>query len=84
MIKFSEFCPRDCVRLGEDEPRMHEGCGHLEDIVMPTPFSAILSIGTPRVVTVVGINGNNYYVEEIMSNGQTSRAVVSRDRVKRS
>lgn len=84
MIKFSEFCPKDCVRLNEEDPMMHEGCGHLEDIVMLTPFSAILTIGKPRVVTVVGINGNNYYIEEIMSNGTTSRSVVSRDRVARS
>ncbi len=84
MIKFSEFCPRDCVRLGDEDPLMHEGCGHLEDIVMPTPFSAILTIGKPRVVTVVGINGNNYYIEEIMSNGQITRSSVSRDRVARS
>lgn len=84
MIQLSEFCPKDCVRLNDEDPRMHEGCGHLEDIVMPTPFSAIITIGEPRVVTVIGINGNNYYVEEIMTNGQTSRMSVSRDRVKRS
>lgn len=83
MIKFSEFCPKDCLRLKDEDPKMHEGCGHLEDIIMPTPFSAILTIGEPRVVTVVGINGNKYYVEEIMSNGQTSRSTVDRDRVAR-
>lgn len=83
-MKVSEFCPDDCVRLGDEDPLLHEGCGHLEDVVMPTPFSAILTIGEPKVVTVVGINGNNYYVEEIMTNGQTSRMSVSRDKIKRS
>lgn len=82
-MEISKFCPKDCVRLGNEDPLIHEGCGHLEDIVMPTPFSAILTIGEPRVVTVVGIIGNKYYVEEIMSNGQTSRSTVDRDRVAR-
>lgn len=80
-MRISDFCPKDCVRLNEEDPRMHEGCGHLEDIVMPTPYSAIYF---GRVVTVVGINGNDFYIEEMMTNGQTSRSVVSRDRVKRS
>lgn len=80
-MRISDFCPSDCVRLNEEEPRIHEGCIHLEDIVMPTPYSAIYF---GRVVTVVGINGNDFYIEEMMTNGQTSRSVVSRDRVKRS
>lgn len=83
-MKVSEFCPDDCVFIAQDEGWMHETCKHAADIVMPTPYSAILMIGEPRVVTVVGINGNDFYIEEIMTNGQTSRAVVSRDRVKRS
>jgi hypothetical protein len=66
-----------------DDPLVHEGCWHIEDIVMPTPFSAILMGKEPRVVTVIGINGNQYWIQEIMSNGQTSRGTVDRDQVKR-
>lgn len=83
-MKVSEFCPDNCLRILETDPIQHEGCLHLQDVVMPTPYSAILMIGEPRVVTVVGINGNDFYIEEMMTNGKTSRAVVSRDRVKRS
>lgn len=83
-MKVSEFCSDDCVFIPEDDAIFHETCKHVQDIVMPTPYSAILMIGEPRVVTVVGINGNDFYIEEMMTNGQTSRSVVSRDRVKRS
>ncbi len=80
-MKVSEFCPKDCLRIPEDDPLQHQGCLHLEDIVLPTPFSAIFF---GRVVTVVGINGNDYYIQEYMSNGQTSLGIVRRDSVKRS
>lgn len=80
-VRVSRFCPEDCVRLNEEEPLQHRDCLHLEDVVMPTPYSAIYF---GRVVTVIGINGNDFYIEEMMTNGQTSRSVVSRDRIKRS
>lgn len=81
----SEFCPDYCVRLNEEEPVMHQGCRYLEAVVMPTPYSAIITSGRDRrVVTVLGIVGDNFIVEEIMSNGQPSRAEYPRDKVKRS
>lgn len=80
-MRVSDFCPPDCVFIPEDDAIFHETCKHVQDIVMPTPYSAIYF---GRVVTVLGINGNDFYIEEIMSNGQPSRMSVSRDKVKRS
>jgi len=84
-MRVSDFCPNDCVWLSDDVPSHHESCKHVSDVLMPTPFSAIFMNGNDkRVVTVVGINGSDYYVEEIMTNGGTSRMSVSRDKIKRS
>jgi hypothetical protein len=84
-MKVSPFCPEYCEFIQDDEGWKHETCLHAQDIIMPTPFSAIMTFGRDkRIVTVVGINRNDYYVEEIMSNGETSRSVVKRDRVERS
>lgn len=83
-MKVSEFCPDDCVWIQDNEGWKHETCKHTADIVMPTPYSAIIEGKHPKVVTIIGINGNDFYYEEIMSNGQQSRGTISRSRVKRS
>lgn len=80
-MKISEFCPKDCLRLNEEDPLQHQGCWLLEAVKLPNPYIAIF-LG--REVTVVGYAGNNAFIEETMSNGEISRGTVDRYSLKRS
>ncbi len=68
----SEFCPKDCVFLNEDDPLMHRGCGHLEDITVRPAIPAETRTKPVKQVKVVGADPNNFYVESAMTNGNKS------------
>lgn len=70
--------------IKEDDTSLHRDCWLSESVVLPNPFTAILIGKHPRSITVVGLNGGDYHIEEIMSNGETSRSVVPKSKIRRS
>ena len=70
--KPSPFCPDDCVFLGNVRPSSHEGCGHLEDIVVSPPKKGLTKTKPTKEVDVVGADSTHFYVENKMSNGNKS------------
>lgn len=80
-----ERCPAYCLFDPEsDNPgiqRTCESCEHDKDINIP-PRKGVLLFPGGGEVTVTGINGNWYYIEETMSNGHVTHSTVVKSRVR--
>ena len=80
-----EFCPKDCLFASDEnegkgfKQMCDVDCRHAHDKKL-TPFVIALKWfqGATREATVVAENGDDWYVEETMSNGQISRGSISK------
>lgn len=79
------LCPENCVFDPENVETQStcSGCLHTKDFTFDPPRDGFMYGKDGETdVLVIAVNGNMFYIEQKMSNGETSLTTVNRDLVK--